>query len=181
MNKKIITLAIISILLLSISIILIPIIVIASNKISIPIYVPPSDEEVQELLISRKKQFLSDFANGLIETPLTYSSLSSSEIESMKKSQAKLKEREDLIISTINKFYPNQLSSILQKISNEDIVYYNSASEAQKELYRLVLDVISNKDLIEDEKNILKGFLDSMYSNINDDVELQACFDNVIL
>lgn len=174
MNRKII------ICLLVLIVLAVPIVIFASNKLETPIYVEPSDEEIEQILISRKQQFLKDFENGAIDTPITYSSISSSEIEENEKIQVESKEEENLISSIINKFYPTELNIILQKMNNENMIYYNSVSETQKELYRLVLDILENEKLVEEETNILKEFLRSVYSNIKNDLQLQVRFEAIL-
>ncbi|MCI8999642.1 MAG: hypothetical protein HFJ26_01595 [Clostridia bacterium] len=174
MNKKVILGLLVAI------VILVPVVIFASNKLGTPIYIAPSDKEVEHILLERKQKFLNDVENGRIDTPEVYSSMSLSEIEENEKIKAETQKEEDAITSIINKFYPNELKLILQKIDNENIIYYNSASETQKELYKLVLNVLEEKDLTQEESNILKEFLDSAYSNIKGDIELRARFDAIL-
>ena len=49
-----------------------------------------------------------------------------------------------------------------------------------KELFELIIDVIKNKNISENEKNLLKEFLQSQYTLYKNDSEMKAKFDEVL-
>lgn len=162
-------------------IVLIPIGVFAAIKLGVDIYVPPTNEEIRDSLENEKQEYLNrakeEEANSLNQPNTT----SEEEKKEIKQLQTESENEEKAIITIINKFYPNELATIRERIETEgNTLYENSVPDAVKDLYYLIIEVLETKQLTQEEQRVLKDFLDNAYSNIKTDTQLRARIEGVL-
>lgn len=83
----------------------------------------------------------------------------------------------------INRFYSEEYSLLsAQMIENMDKMSYNELCEQEytQKIFDLIIDIIKNKDITEEEKNLLKEFLYNQYYFIENDSTIKLKFDEVL-
>ena len=104
-------------------------------------------------------------------------------INKLEESQKESDEKMYKILEIINRYYEEKCTNII------NLMQENSSKMSANELYQqpyakeffeLVIDIIKNKDISENEKNLLKEFLQSQYTSYKNDSEMKAKFDEVL-
>ena len=104
-------------------------------------------------------------------------------INKLEESQKESDEKMYKILEIINRYYEEKCTNII------NLMQENSSKMSANELYQqpyakeffeLVIDIIKNKDISENEKNLLKEFLQSQYTLYKNDSEMKAKFDEVL-
>lgn len=162
-----------------------PVIVFATSNDGTPIFVPLTNEEINQIILKDKKDFEEkenkkddNSNNDLIVDQKQINSLNKEINEIQKENE----DNERKVVNIINKYYSNELKKIIADIEKEsDRIYYNSIPESEKKLYYLIVDIIvSKKDLSNDEKEILKDYLQERVGNAKGDLKLQTAIDSVL-
>lgn len=168
MKKKIFLIIIIA------CIILIPILVYASKFIGIPIEQTISKEEVDKERKEEKENWIKNQEN-------INSTFQSQEIDNVTLDKYAIKETEanqlgNKMDEIIKRFYPEEYNSILESIKeNSDKMSLNELymQPYSVRLFEIIIDIINNKNITENEKNILKDFLNQQYYFINNDSKVK--------
>ena len=167
-KKILLIIVIIGIILLAI-----PVIITANNIIRIPVDIGYYDEEEErankliekEIMMNELKSNLDLYSESTTTTNSTQESINVQNVE-------KDNEEENEVRQIINKFYKKELDEIISKIEKQEGISDNkSISNAEIELYNLILDIINNKNISNEEKDILKEVLkDNLYKIRNNGV-----------
>lgn len=157
------------------------IIVFATNTIETSIFIPITNEEIDQRIVHEKKDFEkkvknenNNKTNDLIVEQI--------QIQSSNEIERENEDKERKVVNIINKYYPNELKNIINDIEKEsNKIYYNSIPKSEKKLYYLIVDIIaSKKDLSNDEKETLKEYLQERASNAKGDSKLQTAIESVL-
>ncbi len=191
-NKKLLIFLIIALVI----IILIPVAVIANKKIfNSPIGVKVVDYEEQrkeneERAEKAKQERIAELMANMNVSESNYSISANSTnneddevINKLKESQKESEEKMNKILEIMNRYYEEKCTNILNLMQeNSDKMSGNELYQQPyaKELFKLIIDVIKNKDISENEKNLLKEFLQSQYTSYKNDSEMKAKFDEVL-
>ena len=191
-NKKLLIFLIIALVI----IVLIPIAVIANKKVfNSPIGVKVVDYEEQrkkneERAEKEKQERIAELMSNMNVSESNNSISSNSNnngddelINKLEESQKESDEKMYKILEIINRYYEEKCTNII------NLMQENSSKMSANELYQqpyakeffeLVIDIIKNKDISENEKNLLKEFLQSQYTLYKNDSEMKAKFDEVL-
>lgn len=168
MNKKILLIIIIA------CIILIPIAVFASKNIGIPVEQVLSKEEVDRERKEEKENWIKSQESKISTFSVQENTqeLDEESLEQYEATEDKVNQNGNEMDEIIERFYPEEYNSILESI--EENQNNMSLSELYSQpysvrLFEIIIDIINNKNITEDEKNILKEFLDQQYYFINND------------
>lgn len=175
MKKKIFLIIIIA------CIILIPIFVYASKFIGIPIEKTISKEEVD-------KERKEEKENWIKNQEYMNSELPNQEIDNVTLDKYAIKETEANELGSkmdeiIKRFYPEEYNSILESIKdNSDKMSLNELymQPYSLRLFEIIIDIIKNKDITENEKSILKDFLNEQYYFLNNDSEVKKEIQEIL-
>lgn len=191
-NKKVLIILIIALVI----IVLIPIAVMANKKVfNSPIGVKVVDYEEQrkkneERAEREKQERIAELMSNMNVSESNYSISANSDnngddelINKLEKSQKESDEKMNKILEIMNRYYEEKCTNIINlmqknssKMSGNELYQQPYA----KEFFELVIDVIKNKDISENEKNLLKEFLQSQYTLYKNDSEMKAKFDEVL-
>ena len=191
-NKKLLIFLIIALVI----IILIPVAVIANKKIfNSPIGVKVVDYEEQrkkneERAEKAKQERISELMANMNVSESNYSISANSAnneddevINKLKESQKESEEKMNKILEIMNRYYEEKCTNIINLMQeNSDKMPGNELYQQPyaKEFFELVIDVIKNKNISENEKTLLKEFLQSQYTSYKNDSEMKAKFDEVL-
>ena len=191
-NKKLLIFLIIALVI----IILIPVAVIANKKIfNSPIGVKVVDYEEQrkkneERAEKAKQERIAELMANMDVSESNYSISANSAnngddevINKLKESQKESEEKMNKILEIMNRYYEEKCTNILNLMQENSSKMPGNELYQQpyaKELFKLIIDVIKNKDISENEKNLLKEFLQSQYTSYKNDSEMKAKFDEVL-
>ena len=186
MNKKIFLIILLTILFLIVLLIVVPIVVQSKMNDRILIEQPLSQEEFN----TKRQQEKDEWKNSQkYNDRLYFSTENISEdtqlIEEYNKTEEEeLKEaskREEIM----NRFYEEKYKSLSEKIQeNSDKMSINElySQPYTEEFFRLIIDVVKNKDITNEEKDLLKEFLvqqyDWMFENSKIKTEIEEVLKN---
>lgn len=149
-----------------------------------PVAQEPTEEEIREVLLKEKEEY------SLKENMQKSELIQKYNIEEDTGLQNKLKEAEQeknkmekVIISVMNKFYPNEFPTILKELQNRETNSYNSPKlqEVDYKFYNLILNVLENETLTNEEKTALEDFIISQTHELRKDEELQNRYERLDL
>ena len=191
-NKKLLIFLIIALVI----IVLIPIAVIANKKVfNSPIGVKVVDYEEQrkkneERAEKEKQERIAELMSNMNVSESNNSISSNSNnngddelINKLEESQKESDEKMYKILEIMNRYYEEKCTNIINLMQeNSDKMPGNELYQQPyaKEFFELVIDIIKNKDISENEKNLLKEFLQSQYTSYKNDSEMKAKFDEVL-
>ena len=191
-NKKLLIFLIIALVI----IVLIPVAVMANKKVfNSPIGVKVVDYEEQrkkneERAEKEKQERIAELMSNMNVSESNYSISANSDnngddelINKSKESQKEYNEEMNKILEIMNRYYEEKCTNIINLMQeNSDKMPGNELYQQPyaKEFFELVIDVIKNKDISENEKNLLKEFLQSQYTLYKNDSEMKAKFDEVL-
>ena len=191
-NKKVLIILIIALVI----IVLIPIAVMANKKVfNSPIGVKVVDYEEQrkkneERAEREKQERIAELMSNMNVSESNYSISANSDnngddelINKLEKSQKESDEKMNKILEIMNRYYEEKCTDIMHLMQeNSSKMSANELYQQPyaKEIFELIIDVIKNKDISENEKNLLKEFLQSQYTLYKNDSEMKAKFDEVL-
>ena len=191
-NKKVLIILIIALVI----IVLIPIAVMANKKVfNSPIGVKVVDYEEQrkkneERAEKEKQERIAELMSNMNVSESNYSISANSDnngddelINKSKESQKEYNEEMNNILEIMNRYYEEKCTNIINLMQENSSKMPGNELYQQpyaKEFFELVIDVIKNKDISENEKSLLKEFLQSQYTLYKDDSEMKAKFDEVL-
>ena len=191
-NKKVLIILIIALVI----IVLIPIAVMANKKVfNSPIGVKVVDYEEQrkkneERAEREKQERIAELMSNMNVSESNYSISANSDnngddelINKLEKSQKESDEKMNKILEIMNRYYEEKCTNIINLMQENSSKMPGNELYQQpyaKEFFELVIDVIKNKDISENEKSLLKEFLQSQYTLYKDDSEMKAKFDEVL-
>ena len=191
-NKKLLIFLIIALVI----IVLIPVAVMANKKVfNSPIGVKIVDYEEQrkkneERAEKEKQERIAELMSNMNVSESNYSISTNSDnneddelINKLEESQKESDEKMNKILEIMNRYYEEKCTNIINLMQeNSDKMPGNELYQQPyaKEFFELVIDVIKNKDISENEKNLLKEFLQSQYTLYKNDSEMKAKFDEVL-
>lgn len=172
MNKKILLIIIIA------CIILIPIAVFASKNIGIPVEQVLSKEEVNKEREEEKQNWIKSQESKISTFSVQEDTqeIDEEDLEKYEEVEDRVNQKGNEMDEIIKRFYPEEYDSILKSIEENENKMSLSELYSQPysvRLFEIIIDIINNKNITEDEKNILKEFLDQQYYFINNDAEVK--------
>lgn len=172
MNKKILLIIIIA------CIILIPIAVFASKNIGIPVEQVLSKEEVNREREEEKQNWIKNQESKISTFSVQEDTqeIDEEDLEKYEEVEDRVNQKGNEMDEIIKRFYPEEYDSILKSIEENENKMSLSELYSQPysvRLFEIIIDIINNKNITEDEKNILKEFLDQQYYFINNDAEVK--------
>lgn len=179
-EKSIIILGIICIVL----IVLIPITVLGSLRIKVVVEEELSREEFNKKRQREKEEWI----NSQMSISSTYSSSNENTtidkelIDKYIRGENEAKEERKKIDEIIDRFYPEKNKELSNKMSkNADKMSLDELydQEYSREFFSLIINIIKNKDITIEEKNILKEFLEQPYYDIKNP-EMKLKFEEVL-
>lgn len=179
-KKSIIILGIICIVL----IVLIPITVLGSLRIKVVVEEELSREEFNKKRQREKEEWI----NSQMSISSTYSSSNENTtidkelIDKYIRGENEAKEERKKIDEIIDRFYPEKNKELSNKMSkNADKMSLDELydQEYSREFFSLIINIIKNKDITIEEKNILKEFLEQPYYDIKNP-EMKLKFEEVL-
>ena len=191
-NKKLLIFLIIVLVI----IVLIPVAVMANKKVfNSPIGVKVVDYEEQrkkneERAEKEKQERIAELMSNMNVSESNYSINTNSDnneddelINKLEESQKESDEKMNKILEIMNRYYEEKCTNIINLMQeNSSKMSANELYQQPyaKELFELIIDVIKNKNISENEKNLLKEFLQSQYTLYKNDSEMKAKFDEVL-
>lgn len=191
-NKKLLIFLIIALVI----IVLIPVAVMANKKVfNSPIGVKVVDYEEQrkkneERAEKEKQERIAELMSNMNVSESNYSINTNSDnneddelINKLEESQKESDEKMNKILEIMNRYYEEKCTNIINLMQeNSSKMSANELYQQPyaKELFELIIDVIKNKNISENEKNLLKEFLQSQYTLYKNDSEMKAKFDEVL-
>lgn len=191
-NKKLLIFLIIALVI----IILIPVAVIANKKVfNSPIGVKVVDYEEQrkkneERAEKEKQERIAELMSNMNVSESNYSISANSNnngddelINKLEESQKESDEKMNKILEIMNRYYEEKCTNIINLMQENSSKMPGNELYQQpyaKEFFELVIDVIKNKNISENEKTLLKEFLQSQYTSYKNDSEMKAKFDEVL-
>ncbi len=183
-NKKIIIAVIIALL------IIIPISTLAITGITI---LPRTDKETieeenkkdNERLLEEKAKWEEEHKND-INMKQSSSTFSSEEKAVFEEEEKELKEKEDKIKNVMNKYHKEEFEQILQDIANspnfQGVIENKNDYIAPEEikLYEIVIQTIEEENLSNEDKEVLRGFIEQQKDTIDKNNELKARADRIL-
>lgn len=180
-NKKLIIVIIIILLL----VIMIPIVVFSIKKFEQPnfdINIAEENEKENQRLLEEKKEFEKNPQN--VKEITDSSKISKSEEIEYDESQQEINKKEEKIKSIMNRYYEKEFKRILEDINKENTglvdIKSDSIPKAEAELYDLIMKVLEEKELTENEAEVLKDFLNIQQENIKKDNKLKVRFEKIL-
>lgn len=172
MNKKILLIIIIA------CIILITIAVFASKNIGIPVEQVLSKEEVNREREEEKQNWIKNQESKISTFSVQEDTqeIDEEDLEKYEEVEDRVNQKGNEMDEIIKRFYPEEYDSILKSIEENENKMSLSELYSQPysvRLFEIIIDIINNKNITEDEKNILKEFLDQQYYFINNDAEVK--------
>ena len=163
-----------------------PISVFAVNNvkklIGPPVVKEATDEEIERKLLEEKEEFAKTHKDDNTTSIQKYNSQEDTELQNkLKEAELRKTEMEKMIISVMNKFYPNEFPTILKQLQSREINSYNlpKLQEIDYKFYDLILNVLENETLTNEEKTSLEEFITSQTHELRKDDSLQERFEKL--
>lgn len=179
-NKKILISLIILILLL----IIVPAIVwgtkeIVQNPVLSKTEIEEANQKERERALEEKKKFEEEHKNNSsTSSAVQYSSTNITERDEMiDQARDEVKNMVDRTGKIINTYYPEEYKEVKNKLEiemqNSDLKeIYSELTEGRKSKYELILKILEEKELSEEDKNILKDYIANNILDIELDEDL---------
>ena len=164
---------------------LIPITVFATKKMGIEVEKIIAKEEFNKQRQQEKENWINEHKSDTS----TYSSINSTpqiDTELINKNEIEEKEANDSIETIekiVNRFYEEEYKVLSAKIAeNSDKMSLNElySQTYAEELFELIIDIIKNKDITNDEKAVLKEFLNDQYYFLKEGSEIKLKFEEIL-
>lgn len=176
-NKKILILGLLITL-------LIPITVFAVQNIGIPVEKEISIDEYYKKLEEEKRAYIENQKSSkYLSMNKTEVPIDNELIELSKIKQEEAKNNDNKFAEIISRFYKEEYEKLSNKMKqNENKMSLNElyAQSYSQEFFKLVIDVIKNKNISNDEKDFLKEFLSIQYWFIGDDLPIKLEIENIL-
>ena len=142
-----------------------------------------ANEEEYERALREKENFAKTSSEN--EATIKAEESNNSDIPNVDEKIAESKEKEEKLIGIIKRFYPEEFDAALNESKNEQdsgAVEISSSplKNYQKTIYDLVLKILEEENLKEDEKDLLKEYVNSNMYNINKDENLSRRAKDVL-
>lgn len=126
-------------------------------------------------LEEEKRKFHNEVLNNKINNTIDNKDASNEEIsgemkEKMIEANKKQKEKDNKILSLVNKYYPNRLQKIYDKLDGKSI--YDENKELEYEFDTIILDIIESKECLKEEKSFMLDYMNNEKYNIKENIEL---------
>ena len=126
-------------------------------------------------LDEEKRRFHNEALNNRINTKMDNMDFGNTEIssemkEKMIEAEKRQKEKDNKILSLVNKYYPERLQKIYDKLDGKSI--YDENKELEYEFDTIILDIIETKGCLKEEKNFMLNYMNSEKYNIKENAEL---------
>lgn len=149
-----------------------------------PVVKETTEEEIRENLAKEKDEFERIHKDDITSSIQEYSSQEDTELQNkLKEAELRKNEMEKVIISVMNKFYPDEFPTILKELQNRETNSYNlpKLQEIDYKFYNLILNVLENETLTSEEKTALEDFINSQIHELKKDEELQNRYEKLNL
>ncbi len=126
-------------------------------------------------LDEEKRRFHNEALNNRINTKIDNTDFGNTEIsnemkEKMIEAEKRQKEKDNKILSLVDKYYPERLQKIYDKLDGKSI--YDENKELEYEFDTIILDIIETKGCLKEEKNFMLNYMNSEKYNIKENAEL---------
>lgn len=173
-NKKMSILLVVIIFL-----ILIPIVVLANQEIRIQVDRILSKEEIDEQREQEKRNWLNNQSSNFSVHSMTEKNnlVDNALLDRYEKKEEEVNIKENSVDEIINRFYKEDYERIsTQMANNVDKMSINElyAQEYSKELFNIIIDIIENKDITTNERNMLREFLNEQYVFMDETMKIKV-------
>lgn len=184
-NKKIIIFVLIALL------IIIPVSTLAISKLIVLPYVTEEDiEEASRLdtekALEEKSKFAEEHKYDVMSQQDIQTEFSEEELQTFQNEKQEVENKENKIKEIMNRYYSEEFNEILNDIENN----YNNQGvvdikkdpipTCEAKLYDIIMKVLEEKDLSDEDANVLKDFISQQKDTINKDSSLKVRADKIL-
>lgn len=183
-NKKIILVVVIALILIPISTRAITKIVILPNTDQESI--EEANKQDTERALEEKAKFAEEHKNNTVTRQNIEKAFSEEELEEFSVQRHEVENKENEIKRIVNQYYPEEFNQILNDIenssNNQGLVNLknNTIPSDEARLYDIIMRVLEEKNISENDANILKDFIQQQRTTINKDNSLKIRADNIL-